>query len=117
MKSIIKKQLKECGLEGCYKALIMGLNHSERVIVNDFSDSNPYPSCSAINIPRNCNNLKNIFYEFEYSISNRHDHSILRCMGSVFWENKKYFPESIKKYVFVNPTDHVFDEGLSGKLR
>ena len=59
--SITKKQLKECGLEGCYKALIMGLNHSERVIVNDFSDSNPYPSCSAINIPRNCNNLKKYF--------------------------------------------------------
>ena len=33
--------------------LIMGLYHSPRIIVNDFASSNPYPSCRAINLPRN----------------------------------------------------------------
>ncbi|AEF86512.1 conserved hypothetical protein [Treponema primitia ZAS-2] len=33
--------------------LIMGCNHSCRVIVNDFAPTNPYPSCEAINIKRN----------------------------------------------------------------
>ena len=33
-------------------AIVMGLNHSARVLVNDFSPTNPYPSAIAINIPR-----------------------------------------------------------------
>ena len=41
-----------------YDELIMGLPHCQRVVINDFARSNPYPSCSAINIPRNQNNLK-----------------------------------------------------------
>ena len=41
-----------------YDELIMGLPHCQRVVINDFARSNPYPSCSAINIPRNENNLK-----------------------------------------------------------
>lgn len=36
-------------------AIITNCNHSPRVIVNDFSPTNPYPSCVAINIPRNGN--------------------------------------------------------------
>ena len=40
-----------------YDELIMGLPHCQRIIINDFARSNPYPSCSAINIPRNENNL------------------------------------------------------------
>ena len=34
-------------------AIIMGLNHSPRVLINDFAPTNPYPAASAINIPRN----------------------------------------------------------------
>ncbi len=34
-------------------AIICGLNHSRRVLINDFAKSNPYPSAIAINIPRN----------------------------------------------------------------
>lgn len=34
-------------------ALLMGLNHAPRVLINDFASSNPYPSASAINVPRN----------------------------------------------------------------
>jgi hypothetical protein len=40
-----------------YDELITGLPHCRRVLINDFAKSNPYPSCSAINIPRNSDNL------------------------------------------------------------
>ena len=36
-----------------YKSIITGCNHSQRVIVNDFAPTNPYPSCDSISIPRN----------------------------------------------------------------
>jgi hypothetical protein len=51
-----KKQLLELGLE--YKQLIMGLQHSKRIIINDFGNTNPYKTCEAINIPRDSNTLK-----------------------------------------------------------
>ena len=35
------------------KDIICDLNHSPRTIINDFANTNPYPSCEAINIPRN----------------------------------------------------------------
>ena len=41
--------------------IIMGLPHCQRVIINDFARSNPYPSCKSINIPRNADNLKEFF--------------------------------------------------------
>mgnify|MGYP001166241190 FL=1 len=44
-----------------YHNLIMGLPHSQRVLVNDFAASNPYPSCVAINIPRNSEDLETYF--------------------------------------------------------
>ena len=34
-------------------AILMGMNHSSRVIINDFAPTNPYPSGSAISLPRN----------------------------------------------------------------
>lgn len=46
-----KFQLDRNGIK--YHRLIMGLMHCRRIIVNDFADSNPYPSCSAVNIKRN----------------------------------------------------------------
>jgi hypothetical protein len=55
-RDITKKQLFELGLE--YRELIMGLQHSKRIIINDFSNTNPYKSCEAINIPRNSDTLK-----------------------------------------------------------
>ncbi len=36
-------------------AILMGLNHSSRVIINDFAPTNPYPSGIAISLPRNAN--------------------------------------------------------------
>ena len=40
-----------------YDILIMGLPHSQRLVINDFAKSNPYPSCYAINLDRNSDNL------------------------------------------------------------
>ena len=40
-----------------YDILIMGLPHSQRILINDFAKSNPYPSSTAINLERNMNNL------------------------------------------------------------
>lgn len=34
-------------------SIICGLNHSERIIINDFYNTNRYPTASAINLPRN----------------------------------------------------------------
>lgn len=34
-------------------AILMGLNHAARVILNDFAPTNPYPSSIAITLPRN----------------------------------------------------------------
>lgn len=33
--------------------IVTGLNHSQRVIINDYADTNVYPSATAINLPRN----------------------------------------------------------------
>jgi len=38
--------------------LLMEMNHSRRVLINDFAPSNPYPSALAINIRRNDGKLK-----------------------------------------------------------
>ena len=52
-------ELKTKGI--VFDQLIMGLPHCKRVLINDFARSNPYPSCEAINIPRNSDNLKEYF--------------------------------------------------------
>jgi len=44
-----------------YDDIIMGLPHAQRILINDFAKSNPYPSCSALNIPRNSDNLEDYF--------------------------------------------------------
>ena len=48
-----KEYLNEKGIK--YKTIISGCNHNKRIIVNDFFVTNPYPSCEAINLPRNSN--------------------------------------------------------------
>ncbi len=40
--------------------LVMGLPHTQRILINDFAKSNPYPSAVAINMPRNKNDLKEL---------------------------------------------------------
>lgn len=41
----------------------MNLNHTRRIIINDYSKSNPYKSCDAINLKRNSDDLKEILRE------------------------------------------------------
>ena len=43
-----------------FDQLVMGLPHSQRILINDFAKSNPYPSAAAINMPRNKNDLKEL---------------------------------------------------------
>ena len=45
------KILAENGLKPY--AVLMGLNHAARVVINDFAPTNPYPSGLAITLPRN----------------------------------------------------------------
>lgn len=40
-----------------FDTLIMGLPNCQRVIVSNFSEENPYPYCSSINIPKNIGSL------------------------------------------------------------
>jgi hypothetical protein len=40
--------------------LLMELNHSRRVLINDYANSNPYPSAIAINIPRDSDTLTDV---------------------------------------------------------
>lgn len=51
-RAVTSKQLEDVGLLH-YDELIMGLPHCKRVLINDFSNSNSYPSAIAINVPRN----------------------------------------------------------------
>ena len=51
--------VNELELKGVkYHQLVMGLPHSQRIVINDFAASNPYPACGSINLPRNNNNLR-----------------------------------------------------------
>jgi len=45
-------------LEKKYDKLIMGLPHAKRIVINDFAASNIYPSCSAINLHRDTEKLR-----------------------------------------------------------
>jgi hypothetical protein len=51
-----EEQLKKENVK--YHQLVMGLYSAKRIIINDFCDTNKYPSALAINIERNSNSLK-----------------------------------------------------------
>jgi hypothetical protein len=57
-KSDIEKTLKKWSIEPY--SIICGLNHSQRYLINDYADTNIYPSAIAVNLPRN-GNLENFF--------------------------------------------------------
>lgn len=46
-----ENELFNLGIE--YNTILMGLPHCERIVINDFGATNPFPSCSAVNIERN----------------------------------------------------------------
>lgn len=54
---VTRKMLDDIGFSDC--DLIMGLHHSKRILINDFAESNQYPTAIAINLERNTNKLKN----------------------------------------------------------
>ncbi len=49
------KELEKLGVK--YTLLVCGLLHAKRVIINDFNNTNPYPTCQAINLQRDSDNL------------------------------------------------------------
>jgi hypothetical protein len=55
-RKITEEQLERVGLK--YDKLIMGLPHAKRIVINDFAASNIYPSCSAINLHRDTEKLR-----------------------------------------------------------
>ena len=50
-REITTKQLEKDDLK--FHQLIMGIFHGTRILINDFSDTNPYPAAKAINTKRN----------------------------------------------------------------
>lgn len=52
-KKDLERILKNLGIKPY--AVLTGMNHSTRVIINDFAPTNPYPSSIAITFPRNAN--------------------------------------------------------------
>ena len=54
-KTLTIEQLEKYNIK--YHELIIGLNHCQRILINDFAPSNPYPSATALNLKRNDNNL------------------------------------------------------------
>ncbi len=57
-REVTVKQLNELGVK--YHYLIMGLNHAKRIVINDYSRSNPFKSCDSINIKRDSGDLREI---------------------------------------------------------
>ena len=49
-------QLEQEGVQ--YDNIIFDLFHANRTIINDYGTSNPYPTCDAVNIVRNSNDLE-----------------------------------------------------------
>lgn len=52
----VRKSLRKVGLE--VDAFLHSLPHSKRLLVNDFSATNPYPTAISINLPRNSTDLE-----------------------------------------------------------
>lgn len=55
LKDITINQLNNFNIP--YDKLIIGLPHTQRILINDFAPTNPFPSAKAINIKRNSNIL------------------------------------------------------------
>jgi len=55
-KDITQKMLDSLGFK--HYNLIIGLNNTRRILINDYNDANPFPRAEAINIKRDSDNLK-----------------------------------------------------------
>lgn len=47
--------LDKLGFDNC--DLIMGIHHTKRILINDYANSNPYPTAVAVNLKRDSENL------------------------------------------------------------
>jgi len=63
---ITKEQLKKCGLK--YDDILFGIFHSKRIIINDYSDTNPYPSCEAINVIRDSIDIETLLRKENFNV-------------------------------------------------
>lgn len=61
-RKVTLQQLKKVGVK--YHQLIMNLNHSARVVINDFSHSNPFPAAISVNVPRDSDKLGDYISDF-----------------------------------------------------
>ena len=52
----LEKSLRDQGLQ--WYQIVMGCLHSQRVLINDYAASNPYPSSVAVSIQRDLDNLR-----------------------------------------------------------
>jgi uncharacterized HAD superfamily protein len=57
-REITEKQLKNYQIP--YDNIIFNLFHSKRILINDFSDTNPYPTAISINMKRDTCQLKEL---------------------------------------------------------
>jgi hypothetical protein len=62
-RSKLERSLEAVGIR--WHNIIMGCNHSQRLLINDFANTNPYPSCKAINIVRDHDELDKYINEDE----------------------------------------------------
>lgn len=62
-KNYISGFLQELGIKP--SNIICDLPHSPRVLINDFANTNPYPSCKAISLPRNGDLSQYFQYDLE----------------------------------------------------
>ncbi|MBI5468700.1 MAG: hypothetical protein HY891_06150 [Deltaproteobacteria bacterium] len=51
----LEESLERHGIR--WHSIVMGCNHAQRVLVNDFARTNPHPSCVAVSIPRDADDL------------------------------------------------------------
>ncbi len=58
MRTLTTEQLAKWDVP--FARLVMGCLHQQRVIVNDHSRTNPYPSCVAVNMARNARELESL---------------------------------------------------------
>ena len=54
-RKVTQNILDDLGFDGC--DLIMGVHHTKRVLINDYANSNPYPTAVAVNIKRDSEDL------------------------------------------------------------
>jgi hypothetical protein len=56
LRAMTEKQLTEAGIP--YDKLVLGIWHGQRVVINDYAKTNPFPSALAVNLKRNADDLK-----------------------------------------------------------